>query len=233
MVQRYNFFGRQKILPFSLCGHAGLCGLPRKNPGAPVLRGVRDVYDTFGQVKLVSDEELEERRKHARPMKEWLAKDYHAHDKQWLKREGYFYRLASGRQYGLDEKASNLWANNPEWGRKVCDTIPKLDSLNIPYKNSKKAREQGKKGTFDAREMVYLVKWSRVSSMSADGTEVIDEANERQFYLYLQEKYAGEYLLPSWQAVCRERRFCYDEKVSMDEMSEQFAAHLKSLDEAA
>ena len=35
MVQRYNFFGRRKNLPFSLCGHAGLCGLPRKNPGAP------------------------------------------------------------------------------------------------------------------------------------------------------------------------------------------------------
>ena len=37
MVQRYNFFGRRKNLPFSLCGHAGLCGLPRKNPGAPSL----------------------------------------------------------------------------------------------------------------------------------------------------------------------------------------------------
>ena len=35
MVQRYNFFGRRKNLPLSLCGHAGLCGLPRKNPGAP------------------------------------------------------------------------------------------------------------------------------------------------------------------------------------------------------
>ena len=35
MVQRYDFLGRRKNLPLSLCGHAGLCGLPRKNPGAP------------------------------------------------------------------------------------------------------------------------------------------------------------------------------------------------------
>ena len=187
-----------------------------------VLHCVHDVFDTFGQVKLVSDEELEERRKNARPMREWLAKEYHAHDRQWLKREAYLYRLASGRQYGLDEKASVLWAKNPEWGRKVCEVIPQLDTLHIPFKLSKKAKEQNKKGTFDAREMVYLIKWSAVSRMSNDGTKVIDEANERRFYNYLEEHYKGEYLLPSWQAVCRERRFLYKEKVSMQEMAKHF-----------
>lgn len=197
-----------------------------------VLRCVNDVFDTFGQVKLISDEELAERRKNARPMKEWLAKDYHRHDKQWLKREGYLYRLASGHQYGLDEKASVLWAKNPEWGRKVCDLIPKLDTLHIPFKNSKKAKEQQKKGTYDAREMAYFVKWSGVSSMSSDGN-IMDEAKEKQFYLYLQANYQGEYLLPSWQAVCRERKFCYDAKISMQEMANNFASFLKQLDEAA
>lgn len=198
-----------------------------------VLRGVHDVFDTFGQVKLISDEELEERRKNARPMKEWLAKDYHAHDKQWLKREGYFYRLASGRQYGLEEKASVLWAKNPEWGRKVCDIILKFDSLNIPFKHSKKAKEQGKKGTYDAREMAYLVKWSGVSSIRDNGKTIADESNEKQFYLYLLENYKGEYIFPSWQAVCRERKFCYDKNISMQEMANNFAMHLKRLDDAA
>ena len=198
-----------------------------------VLRGVRDVYNTFGEVKLISDEELAERRKNARPMKEWLAKDYHAHNKEWLRQEAYMYRLASGRKYGLDEKASVLWAKNPEWGRKVCDTISKLDSLHIPYKHSKKAEAQGKKGTFDAREMVYLIKWSGVSWMSEDGLKVINEANERQFYLYLQSVYKGEYLFPSWQAVCRERKFFYDSNISMHDMAESFAEHLPSAFEAA
>ena len=198
-----------------------------------VLHCVNDVFDTFGQVKLISEEELAERRKNARPMKEWLAKDYHAHDKKWLKREGYIRRLVSGRQYGLDEKASLFWAKNPEWGRKVCDLIPKLDTLHIPYKHSKKAEEAGKKGTYDAREMVYLIKWSGVSSMSEDGKTVINEANERQFYEnYLKKQYKGEYLLPSWQAVCRERRFCYKEKISMQEMANNFAALLSQADAA-
>ncbi|MBQ6190469.1 MAG: hypothetical protein IJK45_09895 [Bacteroidaceae bacterium] len=192
-----------------------------------VLSSVRDVFDTFGQVKLISDEELAERRRNARPLKERLAKDYHAHDRQWMKREAYIYQATSGRQYGLDEKASVLWKNNPEWGRMVCNTIPRLDSLNIPYKHSKKAEAMGKKGTFDAREMVYLIKWSGVSRMSPDGKEVLDEANERQFYLYLQEQYTGDFLFPSWQAVCRERKFLYNEKVNMHWMAQQFAEHIR------
>lgn len=198
-----------------------------------VLHCVSEVYNTFGKVKLISDEELAERRKNARPMKEWLAKDYHAHDKQWLKREGYLYRLVSGRQYGLDEKASVLWAKNPEWGRKVCGIILKLDTLGIPFKHSKKAEAEGKKGTFDAREMVYLVKWSGVSSMSDDGKNVIDEANERQFYFYLQEKYKGEFMLPSWQAVCRERKFCYQASISAKEMISNFSKYLSAQTEVA
>ena len=166
-------------------------------------------------------------------MKEWLAKDYHAHNVEWLKREGYIRRLVSGRQYGLDDKASILWAHNPDWGRKVCATIPKLDTLNIPFKNSKKASALEKKGTFDAREMVYLVKWSGVSRMSDDGTQVVDEVNEKQFYLYLEEKYEGEYVLPTWQAVCRERKFCYERKISMQEMANNFASYLSDETEVA
>ena len=46
MVQRYNFLGRRKNLPLSLCGHAGLCGLPRKNPGAPIPADARIVHKT-------------------------------------------------------------------------------------------------------------------------------------------------------------------------------------------
>ncbi|MBQ8051700.1 MAG: hypothetical protein IJ197_09045 [Bacteroidaceae bacterium] len=187
-----------------------------------VLRSVRDVFDTFGQVKLISDEELAERRRNARPLRERLASDYNAHDKQWMKREAYIYQAASGRQYGLDEKASVLWKNNPDWGRRVCDVIAKLDTLNIPYKHSRKAEAQGKKGTFDVREMVYLVKWSGVSRPGADGKSVVDEPNERQFYLYMQEQYRGDYMFPSWQAVCRERKFFYDRKVTMRWMAQQF-----------
>ena len=197
-----------------------------------VLCCIHDVYNTFGQVKLISDEELEERRKNGRPMKEWLAKEYHAHDKQWLKREAYLYRLATGRQYGLDEIASQLWAHNPEWGRKVCDIIPKLDTLNIPFKHSKKAEAKGKKGTYTPREMVYLIKWSGVSMMSDDGKTVINEENEKKFYLYLQKNYHGEYNLPTWPAVCRERKFFSGPEFSMQAMADLFAAHLPK-DEAA
>lgn len=198
-----------------------------------VLHCVHDVFDTFGQVKLISEEELAERRKNARPMKEWLTKDYHAHDKKWLKREGYIRRLVSGQQYGLDEKASVLWAKNPEWGRKICDLIPKLDDMHIPFRHDKKAEAEGKKGTFESLEMVYFVKYSGVSRMSEDGKTVIDEASERQFYEnYLMVHYQGEYRLPTWQAVCRGRRFLYDRKVSMQEMVNNFAVHLSQADAA-
>ena len=192
-----------------------------------VLHCVRDVFDTFGDVKLVSDEELEERRKKARSIKEWLPKNYHIHDRKWMRKEAYIYKLASGSEFGLDKEASVLWAHNPKWGRKVCDLIPKLDTLPIPFKYNKKADAEGKKGTYDAREMVYFIKWSGVSRMSDDGKTVIDEARERQFYEnYLKKKYTGDYLLPSWQAVCRERKFMYDQKISMQQMANNFAAHI-------
>lgn len=191
-----------------------------------LLHNVRKVNESFGQVQLISDKELEECRKNARPISEWLAKDYHAHDKKWLMREGYIRRLASGRQFGLDEIASNLWARNPEWGHHICELIPNLDTLGIPYKNSKKAKEQRKTGTFDAREMAYFLKYSAVSYVSDDGQTIVDEVNEKQFYLYLQKKYCGNYCFPSWQAVCGERKYCATEGITMKEMSDCFAKHV-------
>lgn len=173
-----------------------------ENSCEEVLHCVRDVFDTFGHVKLVSDEELEERRKNARSIKEWLPKNYHAHDRKWMKQEAYIYKLTSGSEFGLDDDASVLWAHNRAWGRKVCDLIPKLDTLNIPFKHNKKAEREGKKGTFDAREMVYFIKWNCVSQMSADGKTVIDETSERQFYEnHLKKMYKDDYLLPSWQCI--------------------------------
>lgn len=197
-----------------------------------LLHNVRKVNETFGQVQLISDKELEERRKNARPMSEWLAKDYHAHNRQWLMREGYIRRLVSGRQFGLDDIASNLWARNPEWGRHVCSLIPIFDTLGIPFKNSKKAKEQKKKGTFDAREMAYFLKYGAVSYMSEDGKTVIDEVNEKQLYIYLQKKYRGDYCFPSWQAVCGERRYCANEDITMKEMSDCFAKYVPHHDSA-
>jgi hypothetical protein len=191
-----------------------------------LLHNVRKVNEAFGQVQLISNTELEERRKNARPMKEWLATDYHSHDRQWLMREGYIRRLVSGRQFGLDETASNLWAKNPEWGRHICSLIPVLDTLGIPHRNSKKAKELRKMGTFDAREMAYFLKYSAVSHLSEDGQTVVDEANEKQFYLYLQDKYRGDYCFPTWQAVCGERKYCAKENITMKEMADCFAKHV-------
>ncbi len=197
-----------------------------------VLHSVYHVRNCFGPVALVSEEELAQRRKNARPMNEWLAKEYHAHDRNWLMRESYIRRVISGSKYNLDEKASFLWASNPEKGQTVCELIPKLDSLGIPSKNSKLAKEKGKKGTFDAREMVYLIKWCAVSKVDDKG-KVIDEMLEKKLYQYIAEKYTGDYMFPTWQAVCRERKFLYSNNVSMQEMADCFAQYLNKHTEAA
>lgn len=191
-----------------------------------LLHNVRKVSETFGHLQFISDKELEARRKNARPMSEWLSKDYHAHDKQWLMREGYIHRLVSGRQFGLDEKASILWARNPEWGRHICSLFPILDTLGIPFKNSKKAKDQGKKGTFDAREMAYFLKYADVSYLSDDGKTIVNQENEKQFYFYLQDNYRGDYCFPSWQGVCAERKFFSSQGISISEMSNNFAHYV-------
>lgn len=195
-----------------------------------VLRSVNEVNATFKNVQLVTPEELEERKKNARPMKEWLAEDYHAHDKQWLRREGYIRRVISGAEEGLDETASNFWPHNPKWGAYVIEVVKNLDKLGLGFK---KTKTEGKLGKFDAREMVYLIKWSGVSYVDENG-KLVNEEKERRFYTYiLNNIYKGNYELPSWQAVCRERKFCYDEKMSHEELVNAFAAHLPKEDSEA
>ena len=186
-----------------------------------VLRSVDEVTSTFKNVQLVSPEELEERRKNARPMEEWLSKDYHEHDKNWLRKEAYIYRVVCGDEDGLDPAVSNFWPNNHAKGKEVIDIIGKLDTLGL---ETRKTKTEGKAGKFDSREMVYFIKWSGVSSVDENG-EVVNEEKERRFYTYMQTIYKCNYEFPSWQAVCRERAFCYQQMTHQD-MVKAFADHL-------
>ena len=186
-----------------------------------VLRSVDEVNATFKNAQLVSKEELEERRKNARPMSEWLAEDYHAHDKEWLRREGYIRRVIAGGEDGLDPTASNLWAHDHAKGKEVVDIIGKLDTLGFL---TRKTKTEGKAGKFDSREMVYFIKWSGVSSVDENG-KVVNEEKEKRFYTYMKTIYTGCHEFPSWQAVCRERAFCYEQMTHQD-MVKAFADHL-------
>ena len=186
-----------------------------------VLRSVDEVNATFKNAQLVSKEELEERRKNARPMSEWLAEDYHAHDKEWLRKEGYIRRVIAGGEDGLDPTASNLWAHDHAKGKEVVDIIGKLDTLGL---QTRKTKTEGKAGKFDSREMVYFIKWSGVSSVDENG-KVVNEEKEKRFYTYMQTIYKGCHEFPSWQAVCRERAFCYEQMTHQDTVK-AFTDHL-------
>lgn len=186
-----------------------------------VLRSVDEVNATFKNAQLVSKEELEERRKNARPMSEWLAEDYHAHDKEWLRKEGYIRRVIAGGEDGLDPTASNLWAHDHAKGKEVIDIIGKLDTLGL---QTRKTKTEGKAGKFDSREMVYFIKWSGVSSVDENG-KVVNEEKEKRFYTYMQTIYTGCHEFPSWQAVCRERAFCYEQMTHQDTVK-AFTDHL-------
>lgn len=187
-----------------------------------VLKSIRDVKSTFGPVKLVSHEELEERRKNARPLREWLSQDYHEHDKQWLRREAYIYRYVEGSKHGLDEEASKFFPHNPEHGVQVCKAIEQLDSLGLMKKRTK---VEGYEWQYDSIEMVFLLKWAELSYVDEDGN-VVDEEKERRFYVnYVQTHYKGEVKLPTWQAVCRQRAYCYGE-FTLENMQNAFSQHL-------
>ena len=193
-----------------------------------LLRSVNEVVGTFGAVQLVSKEELEERRKNARPLKEWLANDYHRHDKKWLRREAYIHRLISGGEDGLDGPSSNFWPHDHEWGKKVLSMIDQLHTLGL---STRKTKTEGKVAQYDSLEMVYLLKWSGVSQADENG-KVINENKERHFYFYKKHRLKdSEYEFPSWQAVCNSRAFCYKEKMTHQQMADAFAAHLPKQDE--
>ena len=189
-----------------------------------VLKSINDVKSTFGSVKFVSQEELEERRKNARPLREWLAKDYHEHDKKWLRREAYIYRYVEGSKHGLNEDASQYFTNNPEHGVMVCKVIEKLDSLSLGL-SKKKTKVAGYDRQYDSLDMVFLLKWAQVSYVDEEG-HVINEEKEKRFYEdYVLKYYKGNIKLPTWQAVCRQRAFCYKE-FTLKEMQDAFAKHL-------
>lgn len=194
-----------------------------------VLKSINDVKSTFGPVKFVSKEELEERRKNARPLREWLAKDYHEHDKKWLRREAYIYRYIEGSKHGLNEDASQYFTNNPEHGAMVCKVIDNLDSLGLTKKKTKVA---GYDWQYDSLDMVFLLKWVQVSYVDEEG-HVINEEKEKRFYEdYVLKYYKGNIKLPTWQAVCRQRAFCYKE-FTLKEMQDAFAKHLPKQNDTA
>jgi len=191
-----------------------------------VLKSIKDVNSTFGQVKLITQEELEERRKNARPLCDWLAEDYHEHDKKWLRREAYIYRYVEGTKHGLNEDASQFFPQNPEHGVLVCKIIDRLDTIGL---SKKKSKVEGYDWQYDSIDMVFLLKWAEVSHVDEKG-DVIDEEKERRFYEdYMLKHYKGPIKLPTWQAVCRQRAFCYKE-FSLKEMQDAFAMHLPQQD---
>jgi len=184
-----------------------------------VLDGIRDVVKTFNNVQMVSPEELEERRKHARPLSEWLSEDYHRHDKNWLRREAYILRCVDGSRYGLDEEAAQFFPGNPRHGVEVCKAIGMLDSLGLPVQMVK-GHEQ-----FRAIEMVSFLKWAAVSHVDEHGN-VVNEEKERRFYLsYLHKHYKGKFRLPTWQAVCRQRTNFHG-TFTFEQLSSAFAQYL-------
>ena len=194
-----------------------------------VLKSIKDVKSTFGPVQLVSQEELEERRKNARPLGEWLAEDYHEHDKVWLRREAYIYRYVEGSKHGLNEDASQFFARNPEHGVLVCKIIEQFDTLGL---SKKKTRVEGYDWQYDSMDMVFFLKWACVSYVNESG-HVIDEEKERRFYEnYMLKHYKGNVKLPSWQAVCRQRAYCY-KTFTLEEMQAAFAEHLSQQNDKA
>ena len=192
-----------------------------------MLRSVNEVVGTFGNVQLVTPEELEERKKNARPMKEWLANEYHAHDKKWLRREGYILRAISGAEDGLDETPSQFWPDDHKKAKEVLAALNQLHTLGI---QTRKTKTEGKVAQYDSLEMVYLLKWSEVSHTDDQGT-VVNEKAERHLYEHMRKLLKdSDYELPSWAAVCKSRRFCYNENMTHQEMADAFAAHLPKED---
>lgn len=192
------------------------------NSCSQLLDGVRDVLKTFKNVQLVSPEELEERRKNARPLREWLPKEYHEHDKEWLRREAYILRCQEGDRYGLDEEAAQFFPHNPQHGVEVCKVIEQFDSIGLSRKRTK---VEGYEWQYDAMDMVFFLKWAGVSHLDEQGN-VVNEEKEKRFYeSYLCLHYKGEGKLPTWQAVCRQRAYCY-KTFTLAQMQEAFANHL-------
>ncbi len=173
-----------------------------------LMSSVREFANFMGASQQVPQTEMDERRKKARSMDEFLRSEYHNVPKKMFKMHVFVCALREGQQGGLSDEEMFLWGDQYEKVRQVRWVIEHFDDLQV----------QGRQGKLDSTDLVSFLKWCGVKSQK-----------ERRLYEYFCNQYEGSYRPLGWSAVSKERKSLRESRVSDAELIRGFQQRIDDL----
>lgn len=172
------------------------------------VRGI-NMYITISD-EIPQNELLKRKEKAGKNMDKFLQEEYHKHHKQELVQYVIVKHIREGKNDGLTDLESILWAHDHEKAKQVRSVIARLDELE---------GLEGNPGKFSSRPIVELIKWSGVL-----------EKNERRFYEeYFKKEYKGKYKFLGWNSISQERKILKDNGATREMLAQDFEERLTEL----
>lgn len=177
-----------------------------------LMSSVREFAGFLGTVKQLPETELNERRKNARSMDDFLKKEYHNVEKKVFKQYVWLEAVRQGHNDGLTEEETYLFHETRERVSQVRWAIEHFDELGV----------EGQQGKLDSTMLVYFLKWCGVG-----------QTKEKRLYQYFCDTYKGSYSLLVWSAVSKERKELRDSGITDRGAAASFQQMIEKLQEEA
>lgn len=174
-----------------------------------LMDSVREYAELVGDIKQVSETELNKRKAKARSMDDFLRSEYHNVPKKEFKRYVLLEVVKQGRNEGLTEEETFLFHDNHEKVKLVRYAIEHFDKMEV----------EGQQGKLDSTSIVYFLKWCGV-----------DKAKEKRLYTYFCDTYKGRFRTLVWSAVSKERKELVEvSHITDEQMAVKFQLMLDTL----
>jgi hypothetical protein len=156
-----------------------------QNSCQQLMGSIREYADLMEAPGLLSETELNRRRRKARSMDDFLRAEYHNVEKKEFKKFVWLEAVRQGRNDGLTEEETFLWPDNHEKVQTVRWAIENFDLMDV----------EGQQGKLDSVSMVCFLKWCGV-----------ERAKEKRLYQYFCDTYKGKFHPLVWSSISKERK---------------------------
>ena len=175
-----------------------------------LMSSVREFGLFIGTVNTVSKSELQERKRNAQSMDEFLKREYHNVPKKEFKKYVWLEASRQAQNEGLTDEEMFLWPDNHDKVMIVRDVIDSFDMIDYV---------EGYDGKIDSTVLVEFIKWCGVEMQK-----------EKRLHEYFCNMYKGKYTPTGWSAVSKSRReLTKDQKISNEDLAQAFARRISGL----
>ena len=155
---------------------AALCLKLLNDQCKSIVNDMKDVIGLFSEEKL-KDDELVIKSNKLKSLKDFAQQGFHKYNIAGMKRYAASRALANGAEYGLDNKESMYFVNNPEKGKKAMEVMSHFDDY----------AQKGRGTLMDSTPIVEFICWTGLDFNKG--------------YEYFSSSYVGKYDLPQRKSV--------------------------------